>query len=97
MENVQSTMARFVAVNWIQALEIAQTHFALVWSHVLQCLDTHQEVLIAPLLWLLISAVVLHWLPNVIATPPESDPKEIPTRRHRCALKQHHSSVSYCV
>jgi hypothetical protein len=46
--------------------------------------------LIAPLLWLLMTAVVLHWLPNVIATPPESDRKEIPSCRHRCALKQHY-------
>jgi hypothetical protein len=57
---------------------------------VLQCLDTHQEALIAPLLWLFMTAVVLHWLPNVIATPPDSDPKEIPTRRHCHAVKQHY-------
>ena len=38
-------------------------------------IDTHQEALIAPLLCLLMTAVVFHWLPNIIATPPESDPR----------------------
>ena len=82
VENVKSTISLFFAINWIQVLELAQAHFALVCFHVLQCLDTHQEALIAPLLWFLMTAVVLHWLPSVAATHPQPDPKEIPTCRY---------------
>ncbi len=89
-EKLQSTMAHFIAVNWTQVMEVARTHFSLIWSHVLQFFYARQEALIAPLLWFLMATVVLCWLPNFTSTPPEPDPKEKPTRRQHRALKRHY-------
>jgi hypothetical protein len=89
-EKLQSTMTHFIAVDWTQVMEVAQTHCSLIWSHVLQFFYAHQEALIAPLLWFLLATVVLCWLPNFTSTPPEPDPKEKPTRRQLRALKRHY-------
>ncbi len=94
LEKLQSTMAHLIAANCTQVMEIVQTHFSLIWSHALQSLYSHQEAIIAPLLWFLMATVVLHWLPNFASTPPEPDPKEKPTRRQRRALKQHYRKVT---
>ncbi len=93
-EKLQSTMAHFIAVDWTQVMEVARTHFSLIWSHVLQFLYAHQEALFAPLLWLLMTTIVLHWLPTFTSTTPEPDPKEKPTRRQRRAPKQHYLKVT---
>jgi hypothetical protein len=57
-------------------------------------LETHQVALVAPLLWILMATTVLFWLPKVSSTLPEPDPKELPTCRHRRALKQHYRKVT---
>ena len=94
LENIQLTMAQFYAVNWNQVIAIIQVHVMIVCSHVLQFLDTHQVALIALFLWILLATIVLFWLPKFTSTPPEPDPKDAPTRRHRCALKQHNRKVT---
>ena len=66
----------------------------VVRPHVLQFLETHQVALGATLLWLLMAIVALFWLPKVASTPPEPDPKELPTCRHRRALQQHYRKVT---
>ncbi|KAI2499061.1 hypothetical protein MHU86_15450 [Fragilaria crotonensis] len=38
--------------------------------------------------------VVLFWLPKPSSTSPEPDSKELPSRRHRRALKQHNRKVT---
>jgi hypothetical protein len=91
---LKSTMAHLIAINWTQVMEIVRTHFSLIWSHVLQFLYAHQDALIAPLLWFLMSTVVLCWLPKLTSTPPEPDPKEKSTSRQRRALKQHYRKVT---
>ena len=84
----------FNAVDWIQVNAILRAHIMVVCPHVSQFLETHQVALIAPLLWLLRAAVILLWLPKVVSTPPEPDPKEIPTRCHQRALQQHYRKVT---
>jgi hypothetical protein len=93
-EKLQSTMMHLITIDWTQVMEIVQTHFSLIWSHVLHFLYAHQEALIAPLLWFLMTTVVLCWLPNPTSTPPEPDPKEKATRRQRRAVKQHYHKVT---
>ena len=66
----------------------------VVCPQVSQFLETHQVALIAPLLWLLMGAIVLFWLPKVVSTPPEPDSKEVTTRRHRRALQQPYRKVT---
>ena len=64
-------MARLVAVNWIQVLESVRVHFTLIWSHMLQFLDTQQVLaLIAALIWFLMASIVLCWFSNITAAPP---------------------------
>ena len=94
LENFQSAMAYFNAVDWIQVNTIAQAHIMVVRPQVSQFLETHQVALIAPLLWLLMGAIVLFWLPKVVSTLPEPDSKEVTTRRHRRALQQHYRKVT---
>jgi hypothetical protein len=87
-------MAHLIAVDCTQVMEIVRTHFYLIWSLALQFLYAHLEAIIAPLLWLLMATVVIHWLPNFASTPPEPDTKEKLTRRQRRALKQHYHKVT---
>ena len=94
LENFQSTMAYFSAVDWIQVNAIAQAHIMVVCPQVSQFLETHQVALIAPLLWLLMGAIVLFWLPKVVSTLPEPDSKEVTTCRHCHALQQHYRKVT---
>ena len=90
LENFQLTMAHFNAVDWTQVNAIVRAHIMVIRPQVSQFLGTHQEALIAPLLWILMGTVVLFWLPKDFSTPPEPDSKEVTTRRHRRALKQHY-------
>jgi hypothetical protein len=94
LENIQLAMVHFYAVNRSQVIAILRAHIMVVCQHVSQFLDAHQEALIAPLLWTLLATVVLFWLPKLSSTSPESDPKELPTPRHRRAVKQHHRKVT---
>ena len=95
LENFQPAMVYFNAVDWIQVNAIAQAHIMVVRPQVSQFLETHQVALIAPLLWLLMGAIVLFWLPKVVSRPPEPDSKVVTTRRHRRALQQHHRKVTH--
>ena len=67
----------------------------VVCPHVLHFFETHQVALIAPLLWTLMATAIL-WLPKVVSTSPELNPKvvHVPTCRHRCALQQHHRKAT---
>jgi hypothetical protein len=94
LEIIQLAMAHFNAVDWSQVMAILRAHVMVVRPHVSQFLEAHQEALIAPLLWALLATVVLFWLPKPISTSPEPDPKELPSRRHRRALKQHNRKVT---
>ena len=81
----QLAMAYFNAIDWIQVNARPQ---------VSQFLETNQVALIAPLLWLLMGAIVLFWLPKVVSTPAEPDSKEVTTRPHLHALQQHYCKVT---
>ena len=94
LEIIQLAMAHFNAVDWSQVMAILRAHVMVVRPHVSQFLEAHQEALIAPLLWALLAMVVLFWLPKPSSTSPEPDPKELPSRRHRRALKQHNRKVT---
>ncbi|KAI2502609.1 hypothetical protein MHU86_11874 [Fragilaria crotonensis] len=94
LEIIQLAMAHFNAVDWSQVMAILRAHVMVVRPHVSQFLEAHQEALIAPLLWALLATVVLFWLPKPSSTSPEPDPKELPSRRHRRALKQHNRKVT---
>ena len=71
-----------------------------MWSKIILMVNHHRIFrnfrtglpVVAPLLWALL--VVLFWLPKLSSTLPEPDPKELPTRRHCCALKQHHRKIT---
>ena len=94
VEIFQLAMAHFNAVNWTQVIAILRAHIMVVRPHVSLFLETHQVALIAPLLWLLMATIVLFWLPKDSSTSPELDSKELLTRRHRRALKQHYRKVT---
>ena len=77
------TMASFAAVDWMQVVAQSKVQIAIICDALINFVVTHNFALLAPVLWVILLAVVLMWFPfaNVNPIPPEPDPKEKLTRR----------------
>ncbi|KAI2492250.1 hypothetical protein MHU86_22314 [Fragilaria crotonensis] len=91
LEIIQLAMAHFNAVDWSQVMAILRAHVMVVRPHVSQFLRLTRR---RSLLHCFGPYWPWSYCPKPSSTSPEPDPKELPSRRHRRALKQHNRKVT---
>ena len=82
------TIASFAAVDWMQVVDQLKVQIAIICDAFVNFVVTYNFALLAPVLWIILLALVLMWFPfaNVNPIPPEPDPNERLTRRQRRAI-----------